>query len=146
MTDFLKLYAWPLKPGSKTSGTATSGPIAGARQQICRAELQSDLPARPWQVVVANLGSISARFFVELGDDSGASTSTDGTTAASIEISDVPPFGGVPVPPYVGNFWTMTVVAKSVTVYGSAVGAFTSRPNLYATIAPQAASLPMVEP
>ena len=146
MTDFQKLYAWPLKPGSKTSGTAVSGPVPGTRQQICRAELQADLPARPWQIVVANLGPIIADFFIELGDDFGASTSTDAAVRACIQIQDVTPFGGVPVPPSVGNFWTMTVVAKSITVYGTAIAAFTARPNLYASIAPQAASLPMVEP
>ena len=146
MNELAKLYAWPLKPGSKTTGSVASGPAPGIRQMICRAELQDGLPSRPWQVVVCNLGPLFCDFFLEIGDEYGTTRSSAAGVDAMMVVQDVPPFGGVPVPPFVGNFWSFQVVGRSVTVYGACIGAFVARPNLYASCAPQSAAVPMVEP
>jgi hypothetical protein len=137
--------SWPLTPDSKTSGAAVSGAVPGQRQQIARAQLQAGLAPRPWQITVVNNGSSLANFFVEYGDDFGTSRSVSPGAEAMLQIQDVPPFGGVPVAPFVGNFWTLTVTGTHVTVYGSAVAAFTIKPNLFCSMAPQASGGPVDE-
>jgi len=137
--------SWPLKPESKTSGAAVSGPAPGVRQQIARAELQAGLAPRPWKIVVVNNGPIFADFFVEFGDSFGTSRSASPGADSMLWIANVPPFGGVPAAPFVGNFWTLTVTATSVTVYGNAIAAFTAKDNLFASMAPQGAGGPVDE-
>lgn len=137
--------SWPLTPESKTSGAAVSGPVPGIRQQIARAQLQPGLAPRPWHITVVNNGPVFANFFVEYGDDFGTSRSVSPGADSMLVIENVPPFGGVPVAPFVGNFWTLTVTGTNVTVYGNAIGAFTIKPNLFCSMAPQASGGPVDE-
>lgn len=137
--------SWPLTPESKTSGAVVSGPVPGTRQQIARAQLQPGLAPRPWQIIVVNNGPVLANFFVEYGDDFGTSRSVSPGADAMLTVHDVPPFGGVPVAPFVGNFWTLTVTGTNVTVYGSAIAAFTTKANLFCSMAPQASGGPVDE-
>lgn len=137
--------SWPLRPECKTSGAAISGPTPGERQQIARAELQPGLAPRPWQITVVNNGAVFADFFIEYGDDFGTSRSVDPSADSMLWIANVPPFGGVPVAPFVGNFWTLTVTATRVTIYGNAIAAFTAKANLFCSMAPQGSGGPVDE-
>jgi hypothetical protein len=94
---------------------------------------------------VVNNGPIFADFYIEFGDDFGTSRSVSPGADAMLVVQDVPPFGGVPIPPFVGNFWTIVVPARNVTVYGAAIAAFTTKPNLFVSMAPQGAGGPVDE-
>lgn len=141
--------SWPLKPSSKTSGQATSNPALTDPVLICQAELQDGLPSRPWRVLLVNNGPGNCDFFLIVGDDYGTNLVIDSSgLRRRMAVEGVP---GVGVPPTVaypyGNWFELTVVGRSVTVYGIHVGVWSGNwPNLFAAVAPEGLSFPILEP
>jgi len=144
-----KWQSWPLKPSSKTSGTATSDPTSTNPVQICQAELQDGLPSRPWHVLLVNNGTTTCNFYLVVGDQFATNQVVDGSgLLRRLAVETVPGVGFAFAPPYpYGNWFELTVVGRSVTVYGIHNGIWSGAfPNLFAAVAPEGLSYPILEP
>ena len=148
--NYQNAAVWPLKPGSKTSGTVNHDPASTTRTMICSAQLQDGLPARVWRVVVCYLGNtVSADFAIVIGDQFATSlvTSDGAGTQRTLLTGSIPGYGFGPIPPFYTNWAEFTVVGTSVTVYGIPNGVWLGQfPCLFAAVAPEGISYPLVEP